>query len=155
MELEQAIEVWWHYEEVAMHFNQLIIQYRLQLMGGFGAIGVVSGYLVGSKVEEPDVRRKLRALISTGLLMLVVAAAYLDIRYYNELLRGAVDALLELEGKYPELYLSTRIKERFPGSATLRIYIAYSLFIVPLIIFTVWSWWVVIKKAYAKTQTEI
>ena len=96
MDLEQAITLWFHYETVAMHFNELIIQYRLQLMAGIGAIGAIAGYLVGSKVAEESDRHKLRAFISAGLLIILVAAAYLDLFYYNELLRGAVDALLEL-----------------------------------------------------------
>jgi len=114
-------------------------------MGGAGVIGALSGYLVGSKVDDLDIRVNLRAWISSGLLMLVLAAAYLDLFYYNELLRGAVDALLEFEKEHPELYLSTRIKDRFPDSATIKIFTAYGLFILPIICFTIWSWCVVIK----------
>ncbi|MEQ8427620.1 MAG: hypothetical protein RLT87_00730 [Gammaproteobacteria bacterium] len=140
MELDQAINLWFHYEEIAMHFNELIIQYRLQLMGGAGAIGAIASYLVGSKVESEIDRHKLRALISTGLLIIFVSAAYLDLFYYNELLRGSVDALIELEAKYPELNMSTSIKARFPNGATSRIYITYLLVLIPLIFFTLWSW---------------
>jgi hypothetical protein len=31
-----VIDLWFHYEQVAMHFNELIMQYRLQLMGARG-----------------------------------------------------------------------------------------------------------------------
>lgn len=140
MELDQAISLWFHYEEIAMHFNELIIQYRLQLMGGAGAIGAVASYLVGSKVESEIDRHKLRAFISTGLLLIFIAAACLDLFYYNELLSGSVDALIELESKYPELNMSTSIKARFPDGATSIIYATYLLVLVPLLGFTVWSW---------------
>ena len=54
MELEpdQVIALWFHYEKIAMHFNQLIIQYRLQLMGGAGAIGAVAAFLIQSRDHE-------------------------------------------------------------------------------------------------------
>lgn len=141
MEVDQVIALWFHYETVAMHFNELIIQYRLQLMGGAGAIGALSGYLIGSKVESPIMRYKLRAYVSSILLLLMLAAFYLDIYYYNELLRGAVSALLKLESEYSDiLYMSTSIKQQFSGGATKHIYIAYSFVLVPLIIFTGWTW---------------
>ncbi len=143
MHLDQAMELWFHYEEIAMHFNELIIQYRLQLMGGIGAIGAVSGYLIGSKVDDEGMRHKLRAFVATGLFILFIAAAVLDIFYYNELLRGAVAAIIELESNYPELNLSTTIKNQFDEnfiSASWRIYIAYLLVMIPLAVFMVWSW---------------
>lgn len=139
MDLEQAITLWFHYETIAMHFNELIIQYRLQLMAGIGAIGAISGYLVGSKVTEESDRHKLRAFISLGLLIILVAAAYLDLFYYNELLRGEVDALLELECQYPELNMSSSIKARFPDGATTHIFISYGLVIIHLLLFTIWA----------------
>ena len=110
-------------------------------MGGVGVIGALSGYLIGSKVESEIIRHKLRALVSTGLLILFMAACYLDIYYYNELLRGAVDALIKLEAEHKEIYMSTYIEARFPDSATARIYITYSLVFIPLIGFTLWSWY--------------
>lgn len=141
MEIDQVIALWFHYETVAMHFNELIIQYRLQLMGGAGAIGALSGYFIGSKVKSPFMRHKLRAYVSSVLLLLLLAAFYLDVYYYNELLRGAVSALLKLESEYSQiLYMSTAIKEQFSGGATKHIYIAYSFVLFPLVLFTGWSW---------------
>ena len=134
------MQLWFHYEEIAMHFNELIMQYRLQLMGGTGVIGALSGYLIGSKVESAPMRRELRAYISTGLLILVCAAASLDQFYYNELLRGSVNALIRFEQEHPEIYMSTYIKAQFPGGASLRIYIIYAVAILPLVGFTIWSW---------------
>lgn len=148
MNIDQVIELWHHYEQVAMHFNELIIQYRLQLMGGAGVIGALSGYLIGSKVESPLLRHKLRAYVSTGLLFLVLAAFYLDVYYYNELLRGAVNAILKLEAEHPDiLYMSTHIKSQFPDGATRHIYVAYSFVLFPLFAFTIWAWYAHIKES--------
>lgn len=140
MNPDQTLQLWFHYEEIAMHFNELIIQYRLQLMGGTGLIGALSGYLVGSKVESAPIRQQLRAYISTGILILVCAAASLDVFYYNELLRGASKALLRFESEHPEIYMSTYIKAQFDGGASIRIYIIYAMALLPLIGFTIWSW---------------
>ncbi len=151
---QTTIDLWYHYEEVAMHFNNLIMQYRLQLMGGIGVIGTVSGYLVGEKVTDHYRRHMLRALVSSGLLILIVAAVSLDLYYYNELLRGTVDALLKIEEKYEELNLSTSIKARFPHGATTLIKYVYTLIILPLIAFVVWSWVVFAKEHCQKKRSE-
>jgi hypothetical protein len=100
-----VVDLWYHYEEVAMHFNQLIIEYRLRLMGGVGAVGAVSSYLIGGTVKDPMRRNWLRALVSSGLLVLFVAAACLDLFYYNALLEGAVVDCepCGLQGSYPDL----------------------------------------------------
>lgn len=151
MSIEQTtIDLWFHYEQVAMHFNEMIIQYRLQLMGGISAIGTIAGYLVGQKVESPYRRHMLRAYISLGILVIIIAAAILDVYYYNELLRGAVDAILEIESKHDELSLSTNIKARFPNSATTIIKTVYGLLILPLVIFTLWSWGVFLKESCSR-----
>lgn len=151
---QTTIDLWFHYEEVAMHFNNLIMQYRLQLMGGIGVIGTVSGYLVGEKVTDHYRALMLRALVSSGLLMLIFAAATLDLYYYNELLRGAVDALLEIEKKHEELNLSTSIKSRFPHGATTIIKYVYAFIILPLFAFVIWSWVVLINKYRQKKRNE-
>ena len=147
-----TLQLWFHYEEIAMHFNQLIIQYRLQLMAGIGAIGAVSGYLISSKdTISPDMRHKYIACVSAGLLFILAAAATLDLFYYNELLLGAVKALLELERQHKGLNMSTYISGQFSNNSSYAVYGAYALVILPLFIFTLWSWYVVI---FRPTKTE-
>jgi hypothetical protein len=104
------IQLWYHYEEIAMHFNSLIMQYRLQVMGGFGAIGALASYLVGGKVEDEHRRDWLRLTVSGGMWVLLAAAAALDLFYYNRLLRGAVDELLSFERLHPAISMSSRIE---------------------------------------------
>ncbi len=132
------LAVWFHYEEVAMHFNEILIQFRLQLLGGAGSLATVALYLIGEKVHEIQ-RPRLRTLASTALLTLVFAAAMFDLGYYNQLLRGAVDALLEFERQHPSLYLSTKI-EVAAGGWPYFIYGAYGLVLLVIGTHCAWSW---------------
>jgi hypothetical protein len=132
------IEIWFHYEEIAMHFNNLIMQFRLQLMGGAGVIGTVAAYLIGGKVNDPGQRHWLRFLVSSGLLVLIIAAAVLDLAYYDRLLKGAVAALLEFEKNHPDIQMSTRI-EQTVGWGKYSIWGVYAFLFVALGGFTTWS----------------
>jgi uncharacterized membrane protein YfcA len=147
MEIDQkVIDLWWHYEEIAMHFNQLIIQYRLQLMGGAGAIGALASYFIGSHVQKAERRHVIRAYVATVIFVLLLAAAILDVCYYNELLLGAVDALKSFEGQHPEIYMSTRIDSRFANRGISVIFSVYGLILIPLALFTIWSWCVFLQE---------
>jgi|GEM_PF-5769800 len=139
-----VLQLWFHYEEVAMHFNQMIIQYRLQVMAGTGIVGTVGSYIVGSKSKEPETLYALRAFFSCGLLVLFISAAAIDLLYYNELLLGAVDALIELESRHPEINLSTAINNRFaseinPDGETTAIHYVYYGLGAAISAFTVYS----------------
>ena len=139
MELTPAqVSLWFHYEEIAMHFNELIIQYRLQLMGGTGAIGAVAAYLIVGKADAA-VRSLLQVLISCLMFILLFAAAFLDLFYYSKLLDGAVVALLEFEKIHPEINMSTYISAEVQNWAKPAIWIWYAAIIVPLGIFAGWS----------------
>ena len=122
-----------------MHFNSLIMQYRLQVMGGAGALGTLASYLIGGKVTDPKQQDWLRALVSSGIFILVFAAAVLDVFYYNVLLRGAVDALITFEKQHPEIQMSTQI-ERTVGNGQYAILWAYGLMLVVLLSFAGWAW---------------
>lgn len=141
-----VIDLWYHYEQVAMHFNELIMQYRLQLMGGLGAIGALSGYLIGGNVKDQQERNWLRALVSSGLLLLLTAAAALDLFYYDRLLQGAVDALVDYEHKHPQINLSTLIEKKVTYRGMIPIVFAYSLIFVGLGWFTAWAWVVFFRE---------
>jgi hypothetical protein len=158
---ESIVNLWWHYEEIAMHFNELIMQYRLQLMGGAGAIGAISSYFIGSHVQKPERRHTIRAYVATVMIMLLIAASLLDLLYYNELLQGAVDALKKFEMEHPEIYMSTLIEHRFKdpisgetSRGTEIIYYVYGIIIIPLALFTIWSWYVFAKERLQKNSTN-
>ncbi|MCH9011293.1 MAG: hypothetical protein IIC21_11760 [Chloroflexi bacterium] len=153
MELEpaQVIELWFHYEEIAMHFNQLIIQYRLQLMGGAGAIGAVAVFLIQSKDDE-ERRYLMRSVVSFIMFFLLLAAAFLDIFYYNKLLLGAVNALLEFEKAHPPINMSTLIHDEVEGFDTITIWVWYAAILVPVAGFGLRSYWR--YKSFQKSEPD-
>jgi hypothetical protein len=134
-----VVELWFHYEEVAMHFNELIIQFRLQLLGGAGAVATVATYLIESKASPPD-KRLLRAFVATVFFLVVAAAAYLDIFYYNQLLEAAVDVIVDFEKKHPQIYMSTHIQDVVGNDTNVMRNIYFSA-LVGLALFSAWSWW--------------
>jgi hypothetical protein len=134
-----VVALWYHYEEIAMHFNTLIMQFRLQVIGGVGALGTLAGYLIGEKVKNIQQQDWLRALISTGLWVLIVAAAILDLAYYNRLLRGSVAALLQFEQQHPEIQMSTQI-EATVGQGKYAAAASYGLMLGVLGLFSGWAW---------------
>ncbi len=156
MELEpdQVIELWFHYEEIAMHFNELILQYRMTLIGGLGAIGAFVSYLVGSKLEDDSPHRNemrfVRFLVSLLLLVILVAAACLDLLYYNELLTSSVEVLKSFESEHQWINMSTHVSENFSEGFSFKLVGGiYLVFALPLFCFTIWSWF-----AY-KNPTEV
>lgn len=89
-------EVWDRYESIAMHFNDLLIKLRTQALGGVAAIASIVAVLSKNGVES-GFNWAIMAGVFFFLNFFWVAAWILDFKYYNRLLRGAVDALLELE----------------------------------------------------------
>ncbi len=113
-------KVWKEYEGVAMHFNDLLIRLRTQALGGVAVIAAIA-----TVIAKGDIGFELKwgiLLISFILLTIFwIAIWILDLRYYNRLLLGAVDAILELENESKEgkpinkIILSTRIEEIATG----------------------------------------
>jgi len=138
---ENQIKLWYHYEQIAMHFNELIIQYRLQIMGGAGALGAIGFFLAQADSITGPRRRYYRLMVSLFILIIVIGAFVLDVYYYSKLLAGAVEALLEFEKSNPPINMSTLIEKRLHGAAAIHVYIWYGSIILPLGLFTLWSLW--------------
>jgi hypothetical protein len=136
-----TVALWWHYEELAMHFNGLMMQFRVQVLGGAGALGTLAGYLINSgQIKDERLRERLRAVVAGGLWILILAAAVLDLFYYRLLLEGAVNALLDLERKNPDIQISTEI-ERAVGHGKYVIFPVYAGLLLTLGGFALRSWW--------------
>lgn len=108
----RRFDYWMECEKVAMHFNDLLSGLRLKAIGGLALAGAVLGTLA----EKAEFSLEAYKAIASGLLVLAalwIAVAALDLFYYSDLLRGAVDELERLESA-PQLQvrLSSAIETR-------------------------------------------
>lgn len=109
-----SFALWSKYEDVAMHFNDLIIRLRIQALGGVTAVFALSGIAIN--IAGTSMTSEQLDVIFGTLVFLIfawMAIACLDLFYYYTLLLGAVDALLEIEKSDERFILSTRIERRF------------------------------------------
>lgn len=92
------LDLWKKYEEIAMHFNDLIMKVRTQSLGGVALIATLVSVL--SKDGE-DGSVTWGAVTGVFFFMVVfwLALFLVDFLYYNRLLNGAVVALLLLENR--------------------------------------------------------
>jgi hypothetical protein len=131
-------EVWAKYEDVAMHFNDLLVRLRLQAMGGLATLVTIAGFVVGDAVTLST--RYQAMLILTGMLTFAwVGVAIIDLCYYSRLLRGAADALIELESGSTVFTLSTRIESSARGGGVYGPRVFYGIGLVPLVTIFVWG----------------
>jgi len=117
-------ELWDKYESIAMHFNDLIVKIRTQALGAVAGIATVAGILSKGSVEN-EYNWGLVAAVFFFLIVFWIAIWVLDFKYYNRLLEGAVNAILEIEklskeGKthFTEIQISTYINDAVSGRKT-------------------------------------
>jgi hypothetical protein len=120
-------ELWEKYEEIAMHFNDLIIRLRTQALAGVAALSTLVGVFAKADLGPFSYSWEIAGFVFLGLILFWIAIWILDFTYYNKLLIGAVVALVELETKSRtsnialEINLSTRVEQSvrselvFPG----------------------------------------
>ena len=89
--------LWAKYEDIAMHFNDLLMRLRTQSLAGIAAVSALVG--IFSKGSEAEIKTDwlVAEAIFVALGAFWVAIWCLDIFYYNRLLGGAVAALHKLE----------------------------------------------------------
>lgn len=99
-EIEKArlhLDAWEKHEQIAMHFNDLIIKVRIQALGAIAALITIGGVLLKTLPAEPHQPWGLIATVLTILLVFWIAIWLLDFCYYNRLLAGAVASIVALE----------------------------------------------------------
>ena len=111
--------LWDKYEDIAMHFNDLLMRLRSQGLAGIAAVSTLFG--IFGRADNGSLHTDW--LIGTGLFTAAaifwVAIWCLDFLYYNRLLLGAVAALAAIEeesrsGNEPSgIYMSTMIEAEF------------------------------------------
>src|SRR5688500_15957385 len=107
----KIVELWGKYEDVAMHFNELIMRWRLQAIGGLAGLVTLAGFVVGD-AESLLVRYRAMLLLSIVLTFGWIGVGIIDLFYYRRLSQGSVDAILNLESKIKQIDLSTAIENR-------------------------------------------
>jgi hypothetical protein len=112
--------LWKEYESIAMHFNDLLIRLRTQTLGGVAAFAAIAAIVVRGDIA-PLLRWSVLVAAFGLLTVFWIAIRILDLGYYNRLLLGAVEAILEIEKTsaehkpVDEIILSTRIEEIATG----------------------------------------
>lgn len=89
--------VWEKYEDVAMHFNDLLIKLRIQALAGVTVLAVLASIVSNVKTYNFQGTWVIAAAVFGALLVVWVAIWALDMLYYNRLLIGSVVAIIDLE----------------------------------------------------------
>jgi hypothetical protein len=88
-------DLWAKYEDIAMHFNDLLIRLRTQALAGVAALSTLVG--IFTKTDSIHVSWQIASDVFVLLIMFWVAIWAIDRCYYNRLLVGAVNALRDIE----------------------------------------------------------
>lgn len=133
------LELWKEYEKVAMHFNELMMRWRLQAIGGLAGLVTLAGFVVGDVADET----RYRAMVLLAILFASawVGVAAIDLFYYRRLLKGAVDALIDLEKRTPLITLSTTIENRAKVGGIVMPYVFYAAGFLPLLVIMAYALW--------------
>lgn len=138
-----VLEAWKHHEDIAVHFNDLIMRVRTRALAVLAAIIAAGGIALKIAYEGTNtIPYGTIALLLIVLLAFWIAIWMLDYLYYNRLLIGAVDGILELEnrinGEGPiEINMSHMIESSVRDNVT--IHISKKLLIGPLLFYLVVS----------------
>ena len=114
------IELWKKYEEIAMHFNDLLIRLRTQALASVAALSILTS--IFAIKTDTSVSWAVGAIVFFILSLFWIAIWILDFTYYNKLLIGAVVALVELEEnsktktRIDNIQISTIIESVVAGS---------------------------------------
>jgi hypothetical protein len=90
-------ELWEKYQNIAIHFNDLIIRLRTQALAAVAALSTLVGIFAKTDLGNFTYTWEIAGFVFAALAFFWVAIWILDFAYYNQLLIGAIAALLELE----------------------------------------------------------
>src|SRR5262249_9692244 len=105
-------DLWAKYEDIAMHFNDLLIKLRTQGLAAVAALITLVGIFTKTEPENIHLSWEIATAVLIGLAVFWIAIWIIDFRYYNRLLIGAVVSLKEIEAESrkdnPSLAINTR-----------------------------------------------
>src|SRR5688572_11408040 len=133
-----VVELWKKYEDVAMHFNDLIMRWRLQAIGGLAGLVTLAGFVVGDAATL-SVRYRAMLILSGVLTFAWVGVGLIDLLYYRRLLQGAVKALLAIEKANPQITLSTAIENEAASASSVTPWVFYICGLLPLLAIMGWA----------------
>lgn len=134
------IDLWKKYEDIAMHFNELIMRWRLQAIGGLAGLLTVAGFVVGD-AESLVVWYRAMLILSGVLGSGWLGVACIDLFYYPRLLQGAVEAITDLEMGMPGVTLSNKIEEKAKRGSEVAPWAFYAAGFLPLVCIFGWAIW--------------
>lgn len=109
--------LWEKYEEIAMHFNDLLMRIRMQSLAGIAALSTIVSIFADEASSNPTINWMVATGLFGAMLLIWTAIFCLDYFYYSRLLGGAVKAIKILEAHTNEgteigfINLSTLIEE--------------------------------------------
>jgi hypothetical protein len=134
------MDLWKKYEDIAMHFNEVIMRWRLQAMGGLAGLLTAAGFVVGD-AESLLVRYRAMLILSGVLASAWIGVAVIDLFYYRRLLQGAVAAITDLEKEMPGVALSNKIEDKARRGSEIAPWIFYVAGFLPLVCIFCWAVW--------------
>jgi hypothetical protein len=145
-------KLWEKYEDIAMHFNDLLMRLRTQALAGIAAISTLVGIFTKADTASIQSDWLIATALFSALALFWIAVASLDFFYYNRLLVGAVTALKELEAEarsanFTGIKMSTEIIREFDNgwlgsdrSSFAGVFIFYGIVFSVLIAAALFSW---------------
>jgi hypothetical protein len=110
-------DVWAKYEDIAMHFNDLLIRLRTQALAAVAALSTLVGIFTKTDPNSVHVSWEIATAVFLGLSIFWIAIWIIDFCYYNRLLIGAVAALKDIEAESQKqtpsltINISTKIEQ--------------------------------------------
>jgi hypothetical protein len=90
-------DLWAKYEDITMHFNDLLIRLRTQALAGVAAVSTLVGIFTRTDKSHIQISWQIATDVFGLLILFWIAIWAIDRLYYNRLLTGAVTALLAIE----------------------------------------------------------
>ena len=105
-------DLWAKYEDIAMHFNDLLIHLRTQALAAVAALSTLIGIFTKTDPNSVHISWEVATGVFSLLIVFWVAIWAIDRGYYNRLLIGAVIALREVEAESKLSLLFEKLKQR-------------------------------------------
>ncbi len=89
--------LWAKYEDIAMHFNDLLMKLRTQSLAVVAAVATLVGIFAKDGIANISLGWGVAEALLIAMTLFWVAIWCIDFFYYNRLLTGAVTAIKKLE----------------------------------------------------------